>query len=316
MGRFQCIECTKIYDENTVPDDYVCKVTDCAGNGLTGLIIPVEISNEENGQSVENHFVYTKECALCILLLNASEEMFLEPAFKGYSFPSQYGKKFYSKAELLSRIVAKSIFELRSMCGADHLYICTIKYDHRQSIIFNENVKNIITQYQTAENLARYLYNQLEEMKGDTDINSALSLAYSLIEKFKEGDIKEMKKFAPMYHSAYAARYNQAFIIPTVRVLIYTYGGQQREYNFAKDSFVDQRFSLLIGAYLGEVSDQGYRDLREILDTCLIHNEEQLFLIDSPKKLMSLQLRGLFDITEGVTGFCPKCLPGKTSLLR
>ena len=315
MQKYNCIECGEIYDENTIPDDYVCKKPSCPGNGLTGLIIPIETPEEETGGSTasdERAPSHTRECGLCVLLMDASGSMFFDPAFKEYSLPSQYGNEFCNKAEIISKAAAQAIFELQSMTNIQDAYICAIKFDHRQSLMFNDNIKNIIAQHQTAEIFARYLYDQLEEMKGGTDINSALTMAHSYIEKFRNSDIPGIVDFAPLYHKQYLPHYNKSENIPNIRTLIYTDGEQQEEYGSIQSPFSGGTLDLLMGAYIGEASDQGCSDLSKILSDCPIHGQRQFFVLDKPQKLATL--KGLFRMASGASGFCPKCIPSKSAL--
>ena len=314
LKKFNCIECRTIYDENTVPNDYICKESNCVGNGLTGLIIPIEISEGESNTSNKKYFDYTRECGLCVLLLDSSESMFSDPAFNNYSLPSQYGNKFLNKAELLSKVVANSIFQLTVVNNSEDLYICAIKFDHRQSLIFNDNIKNIVDRHQTAEDFAKYIYDQLNEMKGEKDINSVLTMAHSYIEKFKTGDIPEIGNFAPIFHTQFLDYYNKSVSVPNIRTIIYTYGKQQKEYGAIQSPFSNGNLDLLIGAYFGENSDQGYSSLNEILGNCPLHGDRQLFVINQPQKLVALKLRGLFRMCSA-TGFCPKCNPNNTKNL-
>jgi hypothetical protein len=63
---------------------------------------------------------------------------------------------------------------------------------------------------------------------------------------------------------------------------------------------------ILIGAYFGQESDQGCAELKTLLSNCPIHNSPQFFLFDKPSNIGNLKY--LFRMASGASGFCPKCL--------
>ena len=201
MSQFNCIECGTVYTENNIPEDYVCKGNDCPGNGLTGLIIPIEAEAQPtNGTSSSDSrrpIVATRECGLCVLLMDASGSMFYDPAFKGMHLPSQYGDEFCTKAEIVSKAAAQAIFQLQSMVNNTNAYICAIRFDHSQALMFNDTIHNIINKHQSVDKLARYFYDELSKMKGGTDINAALKMAHTYVGKFTNSSIPGMGDLYP-----------------------------------------------------------------------------------------------------------------------
>jgi len=317
MSKYNCIECGTIYTDNDIPEDYVCKGNDCPGNGLTGLIIPIEEEQITSGSSSSDNIkpvATTRECGLCVLLMDASGSMFFDPAFKGVHLPSQYGDEFCTKAEIVSKAAAQAIFQLQSMVNNTNAYICAIRFDHTQALMFNDTIHNIIQKYQSADKLARYFYDELSQMKGGTNINSALEMAHSYIEKFTAGSILGMGDFVPLYHKQYLPQFQQSEDIPNIRTLIYTDGEQLDEYGAIKNPFAGGNVDLLMGAFIGSTLDLGCTDLSNIISQCPIHGEKQFFVLDAPKKLAAL--RGLFRMASGTSGFCPKCIPNQPTVLR
>jgi len=326
MKEYSCIECQTIYDEKTVPQDFVCKKGDCPGEGLTGLCILRETSstssitpspNENNLGNENNSSTPAKparECGLCVLLMDASGSMFQDDAFKNVPLPSQYGKTFCSKAELVSKAAAQGIFELRQMTKADNAYICVIKFDTRQALVFNDTVENIIATHHTPTRLAKFLYEELGEFGLGTDINSALKMGAAYIKKFIAGQVPGMDDFTPLYHQQYIAKDNTWIDIPNVRLMLYTDGEQLTDFGLIKNPFQEETIDLLMGAYVGSPTDKGCKDLQAIIGNCPIHGEQQFTLLDHPTKIASL--RGFFRMASGASGFCPKCLSGQSILLR
>lgn len=315
MKKFQCCECGHIYTEVTRPQDFVCKLEDCPGGGLTGLVIPVENDDIEVGgasgyqQGIDSAF---REIGLCILLMDASGSM-EEPAFKDYPFQSKYNAaKPLSKREVVTDNAAKAIFELFQMLKKEDAYICTIKFDHRQSELFTMSVQDLLSKYESTQMLAEYLYHELAQMNGGTDINSALKLAYDKTQAFLKGTLKlpSVSRYLPLTHTQFSPNLNMTIDVPNVRVLIYTDGEQMPEYGSIVNPFKNMQPDILMGAYIGTNGEKGCNDLKKVIGKCPIHNAEQFFVLDSPQKIATL--RGLFRMASGTSGFCPTCLGNVT----
>lgn len=308
MKKFKCVECSKIYNENTLPEDYMCKDSACPGGGILGVLVEIPEENEIGGNiSDGENYIQKKECGLCVLLMDASRSMFMEHAFKDNPLPSSYGNEYMNKAEMVSKAAALAIFSLKDMAleGNKEAHICAIKFDHRRSVMFNDTIKNIIAQHQDVELFAKYIYDHLAQMQGGTDINTALNLAHSYIEKFKNGTIPGMGDYTPHYQQEFFERYNKSEWIPNIRTLIYTDGDQQKEYGPIQSPFSGGIVDLLMGAYIGKSSESGCGALQEVLSDCPQHGQRQFFIVDGAEK--SKGLRGLFRMASGTSGFCPQC---------
>jgi hypothetical protein len=287
----------------------VCQKTACPGGGLTGLIIPIEgqVNTNSTGTTYQQPQQQTasKEAGLCILLMDASGSMG-DSAYRDYSFPSKYGGDKLTKREVITDVAAKAIFELEPMSKKDSAYLCAIKFDHRQAVMFTDTVTNILNQHGTAQNLAKYLHDELAEFNGGTDINSALKMAHSFVDKFLAGSITGMGNYIPIYHTQFAPKSNKSIDVPNVRVLIYTDGEQLSEYGPIINPFKNMEPDLLMGAYVGQESEKGCRDLKSVIGNCIIHGTPQFFVLDNPQKIATL--RGLFRMASGTSGFCPTCI--------
>jgi hypothetical protein len=312
MKRYQCVECLKIYTEHNRPQDFVCKDIDCQGGGLTGLIIPIEDEDEEPGVSpVPNggHRTQTdiwRELGLCVLLMDASGSMD-EPAFKDHPFQSKYqAGKLMSKREVITDNAAKAIFELYQMLKKDDAYICIIKFDHRQVELFTKSVSQILSEFASAPDLAKYLYDELAGMNGGTDINSALRVAHEKSQKFLAGSLPGLGSYTPLTHTQFSPALNMAIDVPNARVLMYTDGEQLPEYGAVASPFKNMQPDLLMGVYIGLLGEKGCTDLQKIVSKCPVHSADQFFVLDSPQKIATL--RGLFRMASGTSGFCPACI--------
>jgi len=311
MKQFTCVECGEIYDDlkNVPPSSMVCQKTTCPGGGLTGLIIPIEGQINTNTSDSSNQSIYqdntSKEAGLCVLLMDASGSMG-DPAYKDYSFPSKYGGDKLTKREVITDVAAKAIFELQLMSKKDSAYICAIKFDNTQAVMFTDTVTNILNKHGNAQNLAKYLYDELALLNGGTDINSALKMAHSFVDKFLSGSVPGMGNYVPIFHTQFAPKLNKSIDVPNVRVLVYTDGEQLSEYGTIINPFKNSEPDLLMGAYVGQESDNGSKELKSIIGNCPIHGTPQFFVLDNPQKIATL--RGLFRMASGTSGFCPTCI--------
>lgn len=300
MKQYICVECQAVYDDTNKPDDFVCKKQECPGEGMTGLVIEKEASTP--------HAVGEKEVGICILLMDASGSMFYDHAFEGYEFPSTFGEEFLKKAEIVAKCAAKAIFELKRITLRENqeAYIMAIKFDHRQSVMFHKSIRDIIKEFEDPNKFARYIFDELSEMKGGTNINDALEMAYSFVSKFKEGNVPGIGKFKPMHDSVYLPNKEDGYKIPNIRAMVYTDGEQHGKHGPLKNPFNAHDPDLLIGAFIGDRSEAGCKNLQNIVSKCPVHQNDQFFVIDNPQSQATL--RKLFRMASDASGFCPSCI--------
>lgn len=317
MKEYICIACSHVYTEKSVPADRVCKRTACPGDGITGLCIEHQSKKKTkagaNGQATAAP-ITVKECGLCVLLMDASGSMFFDPAFKNMALPSQYGEKFCNKAEIVSKAAAQAIFELRQMTNKENAYICAIKFDDQQALMFNDTVGNILKKHQNAAQLAQYFYKELKQMQKGTNINAALKMGHAYVDKFINGQVPGMEHLAPMFHAQYIPEKSDWLEIPNVRLMVYTDGEQLSHYGSLENPFANEEVDLLLGAFVGEETEKGCTDLKQVIGKCPIHDTEQFTILDHPTKIATL--KGFFRMASGTSGFCQQCLQQQTVLLR
>lgn len=297
---YQCAKCGDIYQQPTA--DFFC--TTCGYDGLL-----VEVNSSSSGAPT-NFSPTVTDAGLCILLMDASGSMH-DPAFPGSPL---------SKLRLIAVSAAlgifgkndpdpsKSVAGLQQLGKADSAYICALKFDHRVEQMFFCSVKDLLAKYANHEEFANYLYNELNEMRGTTDINGALKAADSFAQAFRNNSIPGLTNYSVMEHIVYT-RAGETKNVPNIRVLMYTdgiqYTGDHTEplYN----PFGSWDTDVLMGAFFGQPDEEGCSELRSVLSKCPSHGFEQFFLLDHPSK--TAQIRKLFRMASGASGFCPLCLP-------
>ena len=315
MENFKCIECGKSYSEATIPTNGICDDANCPGQGLTGLIVPDESEQQSAYPSFISQSGQGKEVGLCVLLMDASGSMAEEPY--SISFPSKYPAKPDSKIvtereakltkrEVVTDAVALAIFGLKNLSKKENAYICAIKFDNEPTVMFTKTVTEILNEYNDAKEFARYLYNELSEKNGGTNINGALNLAYSFVKKFIDGTVPGMENCIANVQTQWIR--SKSIDIPNVRIMLYTDGEQLPHYGDIVNPFKANKdeLDLLIGAYIGDPSDSGCKQLGKIISNCPVHNHKQFYVMNAPNKIATL--RGLFRMASGTSGFCPYCI--------
>jgi hypothetical protein len=300
MKHYQCTCCGRNYTETDVPQNLICSC-----DPLIGLIaeIPSPVPSSAVGSSPS---AMMTEAGLCLFLMDASGSMFSEKMFPNSEIQSLFGESFVNRAEWVCRMAASGIFDLinKGIAEAEHAYICAIKFDTKQSVMFIKTIEQIKNQYANDADFAKFLYEELKTMKGGTNINTALEMAHSFVTNFNDGTVKGMGNYTPKKHTDYALS-GRPLTVPNVRVLIYTDGDQLQQFGEIVSPFQKDEIDLLIGVFIGQENESGCQKLRTVIGKCPIHNHEQFLVFDVPQKNMAL--KGMFRMASGASGFCVKC---------
>lgn len=291
---WKCIECETTYQ--ILPEGKICTAVDCPGMGQTGFLTEIKgsISSGEPNVPAYNPL---KEAGLCVLLMDASGSM-NDPAFPNDPMYNQL-----SRREIVARAAATGIFQLNQMTKKEDAYICAIRFDHTQEPMFIDTVANIIQKYKDSSTFASYILSELSQMNGGTNINAAIDTAKSLVNHFLDGDLQGMGNYTPFYHRGHYCNFaNKTLNIPNARVLIYTDGQNQGP---IINPFQQDEPDILMGIYIGDPSDSGAKQLRQVVSKCPIHGQDQFFTIDKPEEMATL--RGIFRMASGTSGFCMAC---------
>lgn len=247
-----------------------------------------------------------REVGLCVLLMDASSSM-TDPAFEGSPL---------TRMRLISNSAASGIFDLERMQNNPNAYVAGFKFDDRVELMFIDTVANLINRFKEVKVFANYLYNELFKMQGGTDINKALQQAYSFVDKFLKRELTGLPftNYTPMMQRIFKYNSVETVSIANVRVLIYTDGMQYDAAGnrilhpnpFNKNPLPKLNHDIVIGAYFGQPADEGCNELKSIVSNCPIHNAPQFFLFDKPSNVGNLKY--LFRMASGASGFCPMCL--------
>ena len=247
------------------------------------------------------------EVGLSVILMDASASM-AEVAYK---------ESPIIKMKLVAITAASGIFDLERLHNNPNALVAAFKFDDRVELMFMDTVANLITRFnKDVTAFANFIYEELEMMQQDTDINQALSQAHIFVDKFlkKQLDGLPVSKYRVMMQSILKYGSVEAISIPNIRILIYTDGMQfdsnkgtiLRPNPFSQYPLEGLNHDIVIGAFFGQESDKGCKELQNILNRCPIHDELQFFLFDNPAKIGNLKY--LFRMASGASGFCPKCL--------
>jgi len=293
-----------IYSRLTKGDHTItAKAWDSKGGTVESSPVRIKVSGPGPGPGPD----LLPEVALCIILMDASASM-ADPVFKGSPL---------TKMRLVSTTAASGIFDLERMINNPYAFVAAFKFDDRLELMFIDTIANIIYRYdRDVTKFANYIYNELDKFKQGTDINQALTHAHTFVDKFLKGQLPNfpLKKYRVMTQRVLKYGSAEAVSIANVRVLIYTDGMQYDVHKgrilnpnpFTQYPIQGVNHDIVIGAFFGKDDDEGCQELKGLLSRCPIHDEEQFFLFDRPAKIGNLKY--LFRMASGASGFCPKCL--------
>lgn len=246
------------------------------------------------------------EVGLSVILMDASASM----------TELVYGSQV-TKMKLVAITAASGIFDLERMQNNPNALVAAFKFDNRLELMFMDTVANLIVRFdRDVTRFANFIFQELEKFQQGTDINQALAHAHSFVDKFLKKQLNELpvSKYRVMMQRILKYGSAEAISIPNVRVLIYTDGMQfdsnggkiLRENPFIQYKLDGLNHDIVIGAFFGQETDDGCKELQGLLSKCPIHDELQFFLFDNPAKIGNLKY--LFRMASGASGFCPKCL--------
>ena len=250
------------------------------------------------------------EVGLCVLLMDASSSM-IDPAFEG---------SHVNRMRLVASSAAAGIFDLERMQNNPHAFVAAFKFDDRVENMFVDTVANLINRFdKDVKKFANYIYEELYQFQQGTDINQALTHAHTFVEKFLKNQLPDfpLKNYTPMKQRILKYNSTESVSIPNIRVLLYTDGRQYvangsnvlHPNPFTEHTLPELNHDVVIGAFFGSENDEGCNEMKSLLTRCPIHDEPQFFLFDDPSKISNI--KSLFRMASGASGFCPKCLEKK-----
>jgi hypothetical protein len=252
--------------------------------------------------------VTLREVGLSVILMDASESM-EEVVYEGSKV---------TKLRLVANTAASGIFDLERLLNNPNALVAAFKFDDRLEPLFLDTIANLISKFdKDVTRFANYIHDELKKMLHGTDINQALTHAHTFVDKFLKkqvADIPMDPNYRVMMQRILKYGSSDAISIPNVRVLLYTDGKQfdkmggriLRPNPFIQYPLEGLNHDIVIGAFFGKGTDDGCTELQSLLSKCPIHDELQFFLFDDPSKINNL--RYLFRMASGASGFCPKCL--------
>ncbi|MBO9201031.1 MULTISPECIES: vWA domain-containing protein [Niastella] len=281
------------------------------GEGILLNQGPVSIDNE--GTIIPPMTQQQEDLGLCIMLLDCSGSM-AEPAFMNHPM---------SKRDLIAKSVSAGIFSLSGNPLKEFAYVLIIGFDHEIEILVPYmSIEKLVQEYRDAAGLEHALKEKMYKKNGATDINGALEVAFRFTQQFINSEISILGTYKPRIQAVLDDNMMN-HSIPNVRVLLFTDGGQfmgpdKTTLNpspFRNLQYDGKVFDLLMSAYYGSSSDKDYDKLKSLASKCPRHpSTDQFFLFDDPTKVANL--KGLFRMASGASGFCPTCLDEANTVTR
>lgn len=268
------------------------------------------------GKPTEEQFTrpkFMEDLGLCIMLLDCSGSM-ADPAFPSSPL---------SKRDLVAKSVSAGIFSLSGNPLKEFAYVLIIGFDHSIDILLPyTSIEEIVDQYKDASTLEKMLKDKMYAKNGATDINEALRVAFKFTQQFINGEIEALGVYKPRIQAVLDDNMISSQI-PNVRVVLFTDGGQYlgpgktalNPSPFQELRYNGRIFNLLMAAYYGSGKDDDFIKLKTLTSRCPRHpDSDQLFLFDDPSKVANL--KGLFRMASGASGFCPVCLDEANAVTR
>lgn len=251
------------------------------------------------------------EIAMSVILMDASSSMGNAP-FDEYDV---------SGIRLVATTAAFGIFDLERMQNNPNAFVAIFKFSDDVKLVLLDSIDKIIARFnRDVDQFTEFLYEELDAMKQGTNINKALSHAYGFVKDFCNNTSADfpLPRYKIMKQQV-VKNDMSTLTIPNIRVLMYTDGKQFDKSGGRKllpNPFKEQplpgiEHDILIGAFFGPGEDDGSKELQQILSNCPMHDHPQFFLFDEPGKMNDL--RYLFKMASGASGFCPVCLQKQQS---
>jgi hypothetical protein len=290
---------THVYDTKTAEDNsYFCPKCPYG----EGILIAQATGTGSTTTSTPQH---QEDLGLCIMLLDCSGSMG-DPAFRNHPM---------SKRDLIAKSVSAGIFSLSGNPLREFAYVLIIGFDHEIDILLPySSIEQIVQEHKDAMGLEQMLKEKMHRKNGATDINEALNVAFKFTQQFINSEITSLGNYKPRIQTVLDDSMS-THLIPNVRVLLFTDGGQYlgpdrtmlNPSPFKNLKYNNKVFDLLMCAYYGHGEDNDYFKLRTLASKCPRHPDvDQFFLFDDPTKVANL--KGLFRMASGASGFCPTCL--------
>jgi len=248
---------------------------------------------------------------LCVLLMDASGSMFE---------PNAFPNSPENRAQVVAKAAARGIMSLQGRTKTENAYLAVYKFDHRVKPIFIKSIAEIGQEFGTEEKLEEFLYREMEDLGGESDLNAALQNAYELVSEFLNKEVsvfrnaREGKDYPIIMRPVTNQNTMDQVEVPNVRVFIYTDGIQYVEDKWEEiinpflngGDLPNNPVDILLGAYIGASSNDDCEKIKAILSDCPEHDQRQFFLIETPDDV--LELAGIFRMASGNSGFCPECV--------
>lgn len=227
------------------------------------------------------------------------------------------------RIELLATNAAHGIWDLcDGISKPDDTFIAVIAFGEKAGLLpmpdgrpFLASASSIIEVFNDVDTLEEFLIRRfddfIERWGTGTNISAGLNLAKSIYDGLLQNDLSDFGgpvAVKPVQHSIVRPDHSEV-IVPNFRALIFSDGKHNRGAlvnSFAEGETSSSPWSLLMTAFIGNHDDPAVAQLKSLAGVCPYHARLNFFLINDRQRFQ--QLRGLFKMASGSSGFCPVCL--------
>ncbi len=228
-----------------------------------------------------------------------------------------------NRVELVAYNAANGIWDLcDGISKADDTYIAVVGFGEDAEILPLPNGNRFIVSatslreyFDNAQSLEEFLMRSfddlIEKLGTGTNISSGLALAKALYDGLLASDLREFGGPAdvrPIEHSVVRPDHSEV-VMPNFRAFIFSDGKHNRGAlinGFAEGEESQDPWATLMTAFIGAHNDAAVPQMKSLAGTCPYHTRKNFFLINDKDRFQ--QLRGLFKMASGASGFCPVCL--------
>ncbi|MBR9972896.1 VWA domain-containing protein [Magnetospirillum sulfuroxidans] len=290
-----------------------CDRPECAG---VGYLVEV-ISEDENPALVENSkalAVYAQAEAdenrraigLASLFIDRSPSVFVPVAPPATA----------TRADLFVASAAGGIFDLRDISNPMDAYVAVVTFSSDLEVVLFASLEEIFSRFTTPADLAAFLSQAMRRNNNGTNINLALNEAKRMRDRLvSSGDLSPWggpKDVKPIMHTTLTDA-GGTIVVPNYRCVLLS-DGEHNGGGALANPFAGEGVDPLITSYFGDVEDAGAIELQKAASFCPEHNARQFFAVTRPQQIASL--RGLFKMASASSGFCPMCVPSRSTTTR
>lgn len=275
----------------------------------------------DHSPAVQSQTSLLRQVGLCAVICDVSLTM-LE-AVPEMAPPGARRADIPRRVDLVAQNAARGIWDLcKSISKADDAWLALIGFgedagllrmpDEKPFLVSAREIRDHFASYAELEqHITCEFQHHIDRWGKGTNISRGLEEAKRIYAALCSNDVSRLggPKNVEMIEHDILAWDDSEKTIPNFRAFIFSDGDHNRGQlvnPFAEADPSDTPWALLMTAFVGSEAHPGAGQMQQLAGVCPMHGKRNFFLINNPNRYQ--QLRGLFRMASGASGFCPKCL--------